>query len=164
MAPVVVGRLQLLRRLDRPLDGGVAFRGQPLLGAHKTVRGLVVGVVAAVAVALLQRRAAEADGFWAGLSEFPYAEHSPFLWGGLLGGGALLGDLVKSFIKRRFGIQPGQRWFPWDQLDLIVGALVLGRLLYPFSWATVAVVLVATPLLGLLVNLGGYLLSIKEAW
>ena len=164
MAPVVARRLKLFPMLDRPLDGGISFLGQPLLGMHKTVRGIVTGVIAAVAVAFLQRRAAAGDGFWAELSEFPYAEYSPLIWGGLLGGGALLGDLAKSFVKRRFGIQPGRRWFPWDQIDLIVGALLLGRVLYPFSWATIAVVLVATPLLALLVNLGSYMLSIKEAW
>lgn len=164
MAPVVARRLHLLPRLDRPLDGGRVFRGQPLLGAHKTLRGIVAGVVAAVAAAFLQRRAAAAEGFWAEISEFPYAEYSPLLWGALLGGGALLGDIGKSFIKRRFGIPPGRRWFPWDQIDLVVGALLFGRILYPFSWATIIVVLVATPLLGLLVNIGSYMLSIKEAW
>lgn len=164
MAPVVARRFRLLPALGRPLDGGIIFRGQSLLGAHKTLRGIVTGFVAAVIVAFLQQRAASGDGFWAELTEFPYAEYSPFLWGGLLGGGALLGDIAKSFVKRRFGIAPGRRWFPWDQIDLVVGALLLGRMLYPFSWGTILVVLVATPLLGLLVNLGGYLLSIKEAW
>lgn len=164
MAPVIARRLRLLPVLDRPLDGGRLFRRQPLLGAHKTFRGIVFGILAAVALALLQQRAAVAGGVASDLSLFPYAEHSPLVWGGLLGGGALLGDIVKSFVKRRCGIPPGRRWFPWDQLDLVVGAVLLGRILYPFSWATIVVVFTVTPLLGLLVNLASYTLSVKEAW
>lgn len=164
MAPVVAKRAGMLAALDRPLDQGHFLRGQPLLGAHKTVRGLLVGLVAAILTALLQRRAAEGEGLLAAVSSFPYAEHSPFVWGGLLGGGALLGDLAKSFVKRRLGIPPGRRWFPWDQLDLVFGALLFGRFLYPFPWATIVVLLVATPLLGLFVNLVSTALTIKEAW
>lgn len=164
MAPVVAKRVGILAALARPLDGGRSFRDQPLFGAHKTVRGVVVGIVAAILTAALQRRAAEGEGVLAAVSSFPYAEYSPLLWGGLLGGGALLGDLAKSFVKRRFGIPPGRRWFPWDQLDLVFGALLFGRFLYPFPWATVVVVLVATPLLGLFMNLVSTALTIKEAW
>ncbi len=164
MAPVVARRLNMFRSLDRPLDGGRTFRGQPLLGGHKTFRGVVVGLVAALFVAFLQRSAAAIGGLWPTLSLFPYEAHSPLLWGGLLGGGALLGDIAKSFVKRRFGIPPGRRWFPWDQVDLILGAVLLGRILYPFSWATIVTVLILTPLLGLLVNVGSYMLSMKEAW
>ncbi len=164
MAPVVAKRLRLFQSLERPLDGGRRFRGQPLFGAHKTLRGVVVGVAAALVTAGLQRWAAMRGSVLAELTEFPYPAVSPILWGLALGGGALLGDLAKSFLKRRFGIPPGRRWFPWDQLDLILGAMLLGWLVYPIPVPTLLVVLVATPVLGLVVNLGGYLLSIKEAW
>lgn len=164
MAPVFAKRFQVLPILNRPLDGGRTLRGQPLFGAHKTLRGLVVGLGAGILVAALQRLGASRSGFLAQFSSPPHEELSPLLWGGALGGGALLGDLAKSFIKRRFGIPPGRRWFPWDQLDLVVGALLLGSLVYPLPWPVILVVVVATPLLGILVNIGGYLLSIKEAW
>jgi len=39
--------------------------------------------------------------------------------------GALLGDMMESFFKRRIGRDRGQDWIPFDQLDFIVGALVL---------------------------------------
>lgn len=164
MAPVVAKRLRLFPVLDRPLDGGREMRGQPLFGSHKTLRGVVVGVAAANVTALLQWRDAARGGFLPSLTDFPYGEVSPWLWGFALGIGALLGDLAKSFFKRRFGIPPGRRWFPWDQLDLILGAIALGWLVYPVSLPVILAVLIATPILGLLVNLGGYLLSVKEAW
>ena len=164
MAPVVAKRLHLFSELARPLDGGLILAGQPVFGPHKTLRGILVGFGAAIAVAALQRLGAERSAIFFSLSQEPHEMYSPVVWGSALGGGALLGDLVKSFIKRRFGIPPGHRWFPWDQVDLILGALVVGRFFYPFPWPMIVVAILVTPLLGLLVNIGSYILSLKEAW
>lgn len=164
MAPVLAKRLNLFRSLARPLDGGARLGGQPLFGPHKTIRGFMLGFGAALVTAFLQWAFARSGSVLRALSSEPHEVLSPLLWGGALGGGALLGDLGKSFVKRRLGIPSGRRWFPWDQLDLVVGALLLGRFLYPFSWETIVVLVVATPLLSLLVSAGGYVLSIKEAW
>ncbi|TSC71766.1 MAG: hypothetical protein G01um101438_919 [Parcubacteria group bacterium Gr01-1014_38] len=164
MAPVVAKRFHLFSSLAWPLDRGLLLHQQPLLGPHKTFRGIIVGILAAIGTAALQRLGAQRSDFFSSLSSEPQLLYSPILWGSALGGGALLGDLVKSFIKRRFGIPPGRRWFPWDQLDQVIGALLIGQLLYPFSLATVLILLIVTLLLGLVVNIGGYLLSLKEAW
>jgi len=164
MAPVVAKRFHLFSSLAWPLDRGMMFYQQPFLGPHKTFRGILAGILAAIGTAALQRLGAQRSDFFSSLSSEPHLLYSPILWGSALGGGALLGDLVKSFIKRRFGIPPGRRWFPWDQLDQVIGALLIGWLLYPFSWATVLILLLVTPLLSLVVNIGGYLLSVKEAW
>lgn len=164
MAPVVVNHLPWFPRLARPLDGGRVLAGQPLLGPHKTVRGVVAGLAAGILTAYLQLLFADLHPFVQRLTLFPFHEQSAFLWGILLGGGALAGDIAKSFVKRRFGIPPGRRWFPWDQLDMAVGGLLFGALLFPFSGPTVLTILLLTPLLGLVVNLGGYILRVKEAW
>jgi hypothetical protein len=34
-------------------------------------------------------------------------------------------DAVESFFKRQRGIPPGQRWFPCDQIDYIIGGCLL---------------------------------------
>jgi CDP-2,3-bis-(O-geranylgeranyl)-sn-glycerol synthase len=39
--------------------------------------------------------------------------------------GALFGDMVKSFFKRRCGIERGKDWVPFDQIDFILGVLFL---------------------------------------
>ncbi|TSC63379.1 MAG: hypothetical protein G01um1014106_508 [Parcubacteria group bacterium Gr01-1014_106] len=164
MAPVFAKRFTLFPTLACPLDRGMMLAGQPFLGPHKTVRGVLTGVLAGIATAALQRFLAERSAFFSGISSEPHFALSALVWGGALGGGALLGDLVKSFLKRRFGIPSGQRWIPWDQLDYALGGLLVGSLVYPFSWQMTAVILIATPLLGLLVNMIGYVLSMKEAW
>ena len=48
---------------------------------------------------------------------------------GNAGFGALLGDLIKSFVKRRLNKQPGERWFPWDQIDFLPTTLLLAALI-----------------------------------
>lgn len=164
MAPVFVTRWNILPRLARPVDGGRRLNGQELFGPHKTIRGIVVGVLGGVLVAIAQKMFAERSLLGDALALFPYHERSAILWGILMGGGALAGDLAKSFLKRRFGIPPGARWFPWDQLDMIVGALVFGSLLFHFPLSVVITAIIVTPLVGLLVNVGGYMLNLKEAW
>jgi CDP-2,3-bis-(O-geranylgeranyl)-sn-glycerol synthase len=49
----------------------------------------------------------------------------PWILGALLGAGAIGGDAVKSFFKRRVGVPAGHSWMPFDQLDYIVGAIVV---------------------------------------
>jgi CDP-2,3-bis-(O-geranylgeranyl)-sn-glycerol synthase len=87
------------------------------LGEHKTVVGLGLGVVAAIAVPFIQSPLA-----WSGaLVDYDH-------WAGLglrFGLGAMSGDALKSLVKRRVGIAPGAPWIPWDQLDFALGALVL---------------------------------------
>ena len=92
------------------IDGGMKFwDGKPLLGAHKTWQGLIAGIIAGVIcggiLSLWEQR---------------------FLIIGLLQGiGAMLGDLLGSFVKRRLGFQPG-RWVPFlDELPFLYGAMLL---------------------------------------
>jgi CDP-2,3-bis-(O-geranylgeranyl)-sn-glycerol synthase len=64
----------------------------------------------------------------------------------------MAGDCAKSFVKRRLGISPGERWVPADQLDYgVAGLLVLG-MWYPFDWRDVVLILVVTFVGSLLVN------------
>lgn len=132
MAPVLAAHYGWLPRLALPLDGGRTIRGRRLLGEHKTVRGLVVGVVFSVAVGALQS--------------------SP-LTGAALGLGALLGDAAKSLLKRQLNIPPGHPWPPLDQVDFVLGALLLGGWFLPLTFAHV---LLAPVILGL----GSYAVSV----
>lgn len=162
--PVLAKRIGLLPALARPLDGGRRLGSQPVFGPHKTIRGVLVGWCSAVVVALLQRLGAQGTGLVAALSSEAHRVVSPLLWGTALGLGALLGDVAKSFVKRRLGIPPGRRWIPWDQLDMVAGGLLGASLVSPIPLPEALVIVVATPILGLLVNIGSYLLSVKEAW
>jgi len=93
----VLAALLLGPRCAWPLDGGRSFRdGRPLLGAHKTWRGLAAGTLAAAFVG-------SATGVGVGL-------------GAAFGVLALFGDLASSFAKRRLDRAPGRDTLLLDQL------------------------------------------------
>lgn len=126
-----------------------------LLGAHKTVLGFALGVGVALLLTAIQAAVATP------LALVGYA-HWPLLGLGF-GAGAMLGDSIKSLVKRRIGIAPGARWFPFDQLDFAIGALVFVGAPARLSWLDVAVILAVSLAGDLVVNRVAFLLHIKDA-
>ncbi|MEF8801497.1 MAG: CDP-2,3-bis-(O-geranylgeranyl)-sn-glycerol synthase [Halolamina sp.] len=151
----------------RPIDGGRELGGRRLLGDGKTWRGTAVGTAVGVALAMLLNYVTPATEGVLGivLPTFP-----PLAALGLALG-AMLGDIGASFLKRRSGRERGASFPGLDQLDFVVGALLLALLLAPdwtletFSLARVAVVLVVTPLLHVVTNVIAYAIGVKnEPW
>jgi len=124
------------------------------LGEHKTVLGFVVGVLAAMLVTFAQWRLA-----WSG-SIVAYEEWP--LLGLLFGVGAMAGDSAKSFFKRRLGVEPGRPWIPFDQLDFVVGALVLVHTRVALTWADVATILLLSFCGHIVVSHVGRWLGVKD--
>lgn len=125
-APIFAARLPLLDRWDTPIDFGRRFHGKPILGPHKTWRGIVSGIVVATFVLWAQQIL---SGGFESLRIFTNGVDYPtlptLLLGPLFGLGALGGDAVKSFFKRRHGTPSGESWLPFDQLDYIIGAIIV---------------------------------------
>lgn len=151
----------------RPIDGGRTLGGRRLLGDGKTWRGTVAGTLAGVtlAVALNAVRPTVTAALGSDLPVFPLRAAVALAFG------AMLGDIGASLLKRRLGRRRGAAVPGLDQLDFVIGALVLAALLAPawttetFSPARLAVVVVATPLLHVTTNAGAYLLGLKpEPW
>jgi CDP-2,3-bis-(O-geranylgeranyl)-sn-glycerol synthase len=84
--------------------------------------------------------------------------------GFLMGVGAVLGDLLGAFLKRRLGIKPGDPLPIIDQLDFVFGALLFGSLVFPLSLASVLLVVLVTPPIHLGTNYGAYLLGLKKTY
>ncbi len=125
------------------------------LGSHKTVLGVAGGVLAAMLTALAQSRLGWADA--------PAAEAT---WVGLglrMGIGAMAGDAVKSFFKRRAHVAPGQSWVPFDQVDFVVGALVLVWPVANLSWLDAVAIVLLSAIGHVLVNHVGYWLGVRPA-
>ncbi|MDP8299732.1 MAG: CDP-archaeol synthase [Candidatus Tantalella remota] len=131
-----------LSKLAIPIDGGGRWRGTEILGPNKTWRGLVVGVLTGIFIAGIQAILFYNTDFFKRNTIVDYTRVNFILIGALMGGGALLGDLVESFIKRRFNKPSGRPWFPWDQIDWIVGAMVLSSIVFVPSAAVAGVTLV----------------------
>jgi CDP-2,3-bis-(O-geranylgeranyl)-sn-glycerol synthase len=149
-----------------PIDGGVIWRdGRRLLGEGKTVRGFVLGVLAGVAVGGAELWVQTLAG-WT-FSWFFLPLHTAVTVC-TLALGALLGDLAKSFIKRRIGKGQGDPWPVADQYDLVAGAFLLTALLAPgwllrnISLPVLAWIIVLTPFLHRVTNIAGHRLGVKR--
>ena len=164
MFPVVLTNVRWMQFLKKPVDCGVKIGKMSLFGEHKTYFGFLAGVFGGVVVGVLQGFLYEYSEGVRFLYFTPYSLHSGLFLGFLLGFGALFGDLIKSFIKRRFGIANGRPFFPFDQLDFVIGGLLFGTIVYSPTWDVVAILLVVSPFLHFLSNLLGYFLGLKKVW
>ena len=161
MTPPLAKKAGILKFLDREVDFGKTYEGFPIFGTHKTWRGVILGILVGMLVAWGQSYFYH-HHFFKGISLFDYSKINIFLFGSLISFGAVLGDLLFSFLKRRLKMKPGQRWLPFDQTDYIIGAfLILTPFLKvsPLIWLTIFAL---TFFLHLLVNRIGYQLKICE--
>jgi CDP-2,3-bis-(O-geranylgeranyl)-sn-glycerol synthase len=78
--------------------------------------------------------------------------------------GALLGDMVGAFVKRRLGIKPGGPFPVLDQLDFVIGAALMASIVFDVSLGTAVILLLVTPPIHFLANLGAYLLGLKSTY
>lgn len=119
--PLFAVRTPYLKQLNAPMDFGKSYRGKRVFGPNKTWRGLISGTIMGGVTSLL-------------ISYFLIPNSSDawytFLVGAALGAGALTGDAVESFFKRQRGIAAGKSWFPFDQIDYIIGGLAF---VYPLT-------------------------------
>jgi CDP-2,3-bis-(O-geranylgeranyl)-sn-glycerol synthase len=150
-APVIFGG-------GKPMDFGKKFfDGKPFLGSHKTFKGFLAGIIVGTLVALAQTIIYEQVLFEYG-SQFQYS----ILLGFMLSLGALTGDLVESFIKRRLNRSPGSSLPVADQIDFILGAFLFSIPVSPPSLLAALIILLVTIPIHLLTNLGAALLNMKN--
>ena len=111
------------------VDGGAkAWDGHRWLGDSKTINGLVNGIAFGSAVGAIV-----AAGFGSlYLPGLTVSEKVAFAV--MMATGAMLGDLLGSFVKRRRGMKPGHPSRVLDKLLFLFVALALGWLVYPDLW------------------------------
>lgn len=158
MAPVLFKRLNFL---NYPVDFNKTLNEKPIFGNHKTYRGFFFGIILSILIVLIQRKL-HAYEFFKNISLIDYYGVNILLLGFLIGFGVLFGDLVKSFFKRRLNIKPGKRWFPFDQLDSLIGGLVFVSLVYIPPFSVILILIILTLILSLGTNYLGYKLGLKE--
>jgi len=151
----------------RPIDGGRTWGGRRILGDGKTWRGTAAGTLAGTALAIVLNAVYDPVAVSLGVAADPF----PLLAGAGLALGAMVGDIGASFLKRRTGRERGAAFPGLDQLDFVVGALLVSGLFAP-SWTlatfdppVLVAVLVLTPLLHVVTNAIAYVLGLKsEPW
>ena len=117
----VIAKLILRDRFAMPLDGNRKFiDGKPLFGTSKTIRGILVAIIATTAGAPL-----------IGLD---------LMIGLLVGITAMAGDLLSSFCKRRLGLAASSRATGLDQIPESLLPLLACRQALALSVVDIAVV------------------------
>lgn len=161
--PIFSAAIPALKKYQAPMDFGFSFRGKRIFGSHKTWRGLISGVLAATLALWLQQLLAAHVGWihdWTG--QVNYAALPVLILGPLFGLGALGGDAIESFFKRQRGVAPGRGWFPFDQIDYIVGGAIATWAFVPLSARQYVWLVLLWLIVHVVASYIGYLLKLKE--
>ena len=152
----------------RPIDGGRSYRdGRRILGNGKTVKGFIVGVFFGTLTGVGQFLAAPylrpiLAQFVTITPEMDYVLNIGIPVTFLMSVGALTGDVVGSFIKRRVNVKSGDSSPLLDQIGFIIMALIFAS---PFMIPSpIFVIILTLTTLGIhwLSNVLGYLLGLKK--
>lgn len=150
--PVIASGLKIFPSLAKPIN-------KKVFGESKTYRGFFVGIVGALIVGYIQ--------FAFGLYNFSTWQNNlmfTLLLSFYLGIGALTGDIVKSFFKRKFGKKSGEPWIFFDQVDYVIGGLLFGSFMVVPVMELIVTLLIISPLFALGANIIAYKLKIKKVW
>jgi len=180
----VSGSAAVLFKGSTPMDHGRSWRGKRLFGDGKTWEGFIMGGLTGVFAGSMQQLVCyysgqpylEAFGLRV-IGTFDPEGYAAMSLGALavtacLSYGGMVGDLIKSFIKRRMDLPRGSKSpFLMDQLDFVAGAWLVTIPIFPYWFFKVfgifnfIIVLVMAPLLHRAVNIIGYKLGAKkEPW
>jgi CDP-2,3-bis-(O-geranylgeranyl)-sn-glycerol synthase len=166
-SPIFANKIPILNRWEAPLDFGKSYKGMRIFGEHKTWRGVLFGVVIGGLTVWLERKVwwemyPTRSSLWLSVERMMHFSSNYLLVGCLLAFGALLGDAIESFFKRRKGIESGKSWFPFDQTDYIIGGLLVVSPLVIFTLKGYLIILAVWTGMHLIGSYVGYIVGLKE--
>lgn len=138
-----------------PIDFGKKFFDKkPVFGSGKTFRGAIAGIILGTAAAFLVQ-------VFSTQASMIFGEKY-ILFGFLSSVGAIVGDIVASFFKRRSSIPQGTPVLFLDQLDFVVGALIFGSILYVPDFFEAIIIMAVTLVTHKLCNFFAFKLKLKK--
>ena len=151
-----------------PVDmGKTDKKGMRWIGNGVTWKGLIGGTILGTFIGAVQ-------GFFGPyiISNFHEYLFTPIvsnvyegiIVGFLLSFGALIGDALGSFIKRRIGIKRGKPAPILDQLDFLTVAILFTSIIIPFNLYFIVIAVILTLIIHLLANTIAYLIGMKNVW
>ncbi|MEM1685787.1 MAG: CDP-2,3-bis-(O-geranylgeranyl)-sn-glycerol synthase [Acidilobaceae archaeon] len=147
---MVANAAPVLSKGKKPIDFNKKFiDGRRLLGDGKTWEGLIVGLTA---------------GTITGLILALIMRESILIEIGILASlGAMIGDIIASFIKRRLRLERGEPAPILDQLNFYIGAVIVLYIAgYRFTLAILLILAIISGLLHILANIVAYKLKLKK--
>lgn len=164
MTPPLAKKAGVFNFLNKPVDFNKKFGEGPILGSHKTWRGIILGIAVGILATYFQSWLYRFP-FIQKISFFDYRKENILLLGFLLSGGAVFGDLVFAFLKRRLELKPGAKFLPFDQTNYVIGAALFFSLTEFFEidilvWPTLFIL---SFFLHIIVNRAGFRLKLHQA-
>ncbi len=139
-----------------PIDCRKSMGSNRILGDGKTIEGTIGGTLFGVLIGSLQIL-----GYNFIPKELELAAMTlPLIF--LLSAGAISGDIIGSFLKRRLGIESGRPLFPVDQLDFLLLSLLLASFITSISIWVAIILIVLTPLVHKTANIIGFFIGVKK--
>jgi len=137
------------------------FDGRRILGNNKTIRGFAAGFIGGFLFGIFV-------SWWFTNIVFKNVADPPFVVpltnGFLQSFGAVTGDAVGSFIKRRLDIPPGGSLIIMDQIGFIVFGLAFARIDTAFPWTYWVIMIPLSLVVHFAANAVGYTLGWKDVW
>ncbi|MCK9577893.1 CDP-archaeol synthase [bacterium] len=162
--PLVANQSKLFLSLAKPIDNNRKFFGKPILGDHKTWRGLFAELI--VGTGYFQILFLIHNFFSLNLYQVigfdQYLLH-PIIVGFLISVGAIVGDLFFAFIKRRLNLKPGKPFIPFDQINYCLGCFIFLQPIFNFNLLFWLVLLPLTFVIHIAFNRLGYNLGLHKA-
>ena len=141
-APILAKKL-LQDRFSMPVDSGLTLPdGEPLFGASKTARGVILSIVCTTGAAILLRM--------------------DWSIGATMAGTSMLGDLFSSFIKRRLHLPPHDQAFGLDQVPEALLPLLAVKVQFDLTSGDIGVLVIAFIVLELVLSRILFRLKIRD--
>ena len=156
--PIVAKNIPFIKKFSTPVS-------EKYLWKNKTYRGFIAWIWWAILTSILQYF----------LSDFIFIEvvreryialiHTfdmvLYVWI-LQGVGALWGDAIESFFKRKIWKKPGEAWLFFDGVDYIIGSVALFSLVYVPNILAIFFLMIAGPVASAVANIFAYCIKWKD--
>ena len=162
--PPLANTFNILNNFNKPIDGGREIGGVPILGNHKTWRGVICEIITCT---LLTQFFIYLNDYYSlniynniGLNVHLI---NTWLLGLLLSIGIIFGDIFFAFVKRRLKLRPGTAFIPFDQTNYVIGAFIFLQPFFNLSLEFWSALFLLTLIVHILFNRIGYNLGLHKA-
>lgn len=162
MAPPIGKKIKILEILAKPIDFNKKFLEKPILGSHKTFRGVLLTFFIAFFTVFFQKFLYQFS-FFQKFSLLDYSKINIFLFAFLISFGTVFGDLLFAFIKRRINLPPGAPFLPFDQTNYVIGNAIFLGPIFKIKISIWICLFILTFFLHVFFNRLGYWLKIHQA-
>ncbi len=152
---LLIARISFIKKINKPIDMNRELGDKKrIFGRSKTVIGFVSGIFGAILLSIILFVFFGSQNF----SSF----NGSIKIGFFLGFGAMMGDLIKSFFKRRLGIESGENWLPFDQIDFLIGAILFLSIFEVVPLTFILIIFPLTILLHWFTNILAFFFRVKK--